>query len=87
MPDARRLLETVRDESYRLHVRALRALFRLEHGHTGPTKEAVDRQVAELARWQWAAQVAESMATTKEAEELCMTRVEKIRALWAVIWR
>ena len=85
--DHRRILETVRDESYRLHMRAQRALFTLEYGHTAPTKEAVDRMVSEAARWEWAQQVAESMVATAKAEERRLSGVDRVRSWVAAFWR
>jgi len=87
MPDARLLLETVRDEAYRLHIRAVKALIRMDGGHTDPPKEAVDRLVSETARWQWAQQVAESMMATRHVEERRLSGVERLRVIWAVICR
>ena len=84
--DTRRLLETIRDQSYALHVRAIVAIVRLDHGYTAPPKQTVDRLVSEVARAEWMQQVAESMLATSKAEEIRLSRRDRFRVWWAALW-
>lgn len=84
--DTRRLLETIRDQAYTIHNRAIVAIVRLDHGHTAPSKQTVDRMVSETARAEWMQQVAESMLETAKAEEIRLSRRDRLRVWWASLW-